>query len=153
MKCTNVECTNGRAVSSHNLNSQHVNLRVSNPVSKYIELCARPWQMYHFSRDMYACNNSKPQDLEEILRHELLKIDRTRLTKQSRLHFSSPAQLYYGQFSKARLVWSGLAWSGLVWSGLVWSGLAWSSHSVVYKSSLFVWETTFAKIGHFCILR
>ena len=30
-------------VSSHNCNSQDEELRVSNPVSKYIEPCAKPW--------------------------------------------------------------------------------------------------------------
>ena len=56
-------------VSSHKLNSKKKhNLRVSVPISKYIDSCDRPWWIQHLSQEMYACRNSKAQGLEEQIR-------------------------------------------------------------------------------------
>ena len=48
-------------VGSRKFDSQDFESRASNPTSEYVEPCAGPWQTQHLSREMYACENSKPQ--------------------------------------------------------------------------------------------
>ena len=56
--------------------SHNFTLRVSNPISKYIESCVEPEFLQHCSQQMYARKNSKPQGLEEHVNRALLNTDR-----------------------------------------------------------------------------
>jgi len=47
-------------------------LRVSSPVSKYVETHVKPWRIRSFSQELHACKSPKPQGLEESPRLESL---------------------------------------------------------------------------------
>ena len=61
-------------VSSHNFNSQNVKFRVSNPM---FQIHSKSIVNQHLSKEVYAYNNSKHQALEDMLKHELVKTDRS----------------------------------------------------------------------------
>ena len=63
-------CRGRAAIGSRNFSPHNFESRLSNPVSEDVASCVRPLQIRHFSREMYACKNSKPPGLEFNLKHD-----------------------------------------------------------------------------------
>ena len=51
--------------------------KVLNPISKFTELCVKPWQNVICSQEMYTCKNSKPQGPEKRFILDPLDLMRT----------------------------------------------------------------------------